>query len=150
MATIRRFEDLKAWQKARKFAHSVFKLYQHEPFSKDYKLVNQINGSSGSVMDNIAEGFDRNGSKEFIQFLTIATASLSESKSQLYRALDREYITVQVFEEIQSDASELGKIIGGLVKYLQNTDYKGTKFKVEEDEIKYSSGKKSENTSEQL
>ena len=139
MATIRKFEDLKAWQEARRLAHSIFKLYQRKPFLNDYKLVNQINGSSGSIMDNIAEGFDRNGNKEFIQFLTIAKASLSEATSQLYRALDREYITKEEFEETQKDALELGKIIGGLIKYLQNTAYKGTKFKVEENEIEYSS-----------
>ncbi len=90
MATIQRFEDLDIWKMARTLAEEVHELYtNHDVFSKDYRLKNQINGSSGSVMDNIAEGFERGGNNEFVNFLSIAKGSLGEVKSQLYRAYDR-------------------------------------------------------------
>src|SRR5665647_3333145 len=93
MATIKTFEDLEIWKLARLLCQDVFLITNHYFFSKDYGLKNQINNSNGSVMDNIAEGFDRDGTKEFIQFLSIAKASCGECRSQLYRALDRAYIS---------------------------------------------------------
>ena len=86
MATINKFEDLKVWQKARILCQEVFELIEKEKFCRDYKLKDQINGSSGSVMDNISEGFGRQGNIEFINFLTISNGSALEVKSQLYRA----------------------------------------------------------------
>src|SRR5205809_564697 len=98
MATIRRFEDLEIWQLARKLCNMIYPYTGYAGFSKDFKLINQINGSSGSVMDNIAEGFDRGGRKEFINFLGIAKGSGGEVKSQLYRAFDRKYISQEEFQ----------------------------------------------------
>lgn len=92
MATINCFEDIKAWQKARILCKEIFELISSTDLSKDYKLKDQINGSSGSAMDNIAEGFGRGGNPEFIQFLEIAHASACECQSQLYRVKDRNYI----------------------------------------------------------
>ena len=89
MSTIKNFEDLKVWQKSRILCQQIFEIIEEKNFSKDYKLKDQINGSSGSVMDNIAEGFGRQGNNEFINFLTISNGSVMEVKSQLYRALDR-------------------------------------------------------------
>lgn len=83
MATIKNFEDLKVWQKARILCQEIFEIVKEQNFSKDYKLKDQINGSSGSVMDNIAEGFGRQGNNEFINFLTISNGSAMEVKSQL-------------------------------------------------------------------
>ncbi|MGN6163116.1 MAG: four helix bundle protein, partial [Flavisolibacter sp.] len=101
MATIKRFEDLEVWQLARAFANAVFETYTNNvSFSKDFELKNQINASSGSVMDNIAEGFGRGGRNEFINFLSIAKGSIEESKSQLYTALDRRFIAQQKFDAL--------------------------------------------------
>jgi four helix bundle protein len=78
MSTIQRFEDIKAWQKARALCNEIYDLVLHTELAKDYKLKDQINGSSGSIMDNIAEGFGRGGKLEFIQFMEIAHASVCE------------------------------------------------------------------------
>ena len=93
MATIQTFEELEVWQKARAYAKDIYNLTTIKPFAHDFELRNQIRRSSGSIMDNIAEGFERGGRSEFINFLTIAKGSCGETKSQLFRALDRDYIT---------------------------------------------------------
>ena len=93
MATINKFEDLEIWQLAREICKDVWFLFETTSLGNDFKLKNQMNGSSGSVMDNIAEGFERNGRREFIQFLSIAKGSCGELKSQLYRSLDRKHIS---------------------------------------------------------
>lgn len=130
MATITRFEDLEIWQLARNLASEVFHAYTHcEPFLKDYKLREQINGSSGSIMDNIAEGFERNSRNEFVNFLSIAKASSGEVKSQLYRAFDRHYITKEHFDKLHNQTDNIGRQIGGFINYLNSSLYKGSKFK---------------------
>ena len=130
MATITRFEDLEIWQLARELALEIFNTYTHaEPFSKDFSLKDQINAASGSVMDNIAEGFERNGRNEFRQFLSIAKGSCGEIKSQLYRALDRKYILQQHFDYLCSKADVLGKKIGAFMNYLASSTHRGIKFK---------------------
>lgn len=128
MAKVEKFEDLIAWQKARQFAHEIYEITCFERFSRDFSLVDQINRSSGSVMDNIAEGFGRGGNKEFIHFLFIANGSLFETKSQLYRAFDRKYINDDILNEKLSRADELAKVIGGLITYLQKSEFTGRKF----------------------
>lgn len=95
-------------------------------------LKDQINGSSGSVMDNIAEGFGRQGNNEFINFLTIANGSVMEVKSQLYRAFDRSYFTKDKFEELSLQTDEISKMIFGLIAYLGKSDFRGQKFKARE------------------
>jgi four helix bundle protein len=132
MATITCFEDLKVWQKARTLCQHISTIVREERFSKDYKLKDQINASSGSVMDNIAEGFGRSGNNEFINFLSIAKGSPLEVKSQLYRALDREYITKEKFDELVSIISEISKMISSLTIYLGKSNIKGPKFKPRE------------------
>lgn len=132
MATINSFEDLKVWQKARVLCQQVFEIIRNPIFSKDYKLKDQINASSGSIMDNVAEGFGRQGNNEFINFLTIANGSAMEVKSQLYRALDRDYITKAKFDELSLLVEEITKMIFGLIIYLGKSDFKGQKFKARE------------------
>lgn len=130
MATIKRFEDLEIWKMARAFAYEVFETYTNSiSFSKDYELKNQMNASTGSVMDNIAEGFGRGGRNEFINFLSIAKGSAEEAKSQLYRALDRKYITQEKFEFLYNQAEQLCEKIGSLIKYLNSSTHKGSKYK---------------------
>src|SRR5512133_869842 len=98
MSTIKRFEDLQVWKRSRELCQEVHLLALQEGFSRDFGLKDQINNSSGSVMDNIAEGFERDGSREFSQFLAISRGSCGECRSQLYRALDRNYISQEQFE----------------------------------------------------
>ncbi len=130
MATFSKFEDLEIWQLARHLAHEIFlTVKESEVFSKDFRLKDQINASSGAIMDNIAEGFERDGRKEFIQFLSIAKASGGEVMSQLYRALNRTYITKEKFESLYNKMEVLCKKIGGFMKYLSHSNYSGTKYK---------------------
>src|SRR6478609_5404775 len=98
MATFNRFEDIEAWQLARELSKEIYVETQQGLFSKDFKLANQINDASGSVMSNIAEGFGRGGRLEFVQFLGFAIGSCNETQSQLYQALDRNYIDRQTFD----------------------------------------------------
>jgi four helix bundle protein len=130
MATVKRFEDLKCWQEARALAHLVFDYFIKGQRIRDFEFVNQINDSSGSVMDNIGEGFERNGRKEFIHFLTIAKASVGETRSQLYRAFYRNYIKEEEFKILNDKSILVTDLIGGFIYYLKNTEYRGTKFVV--------------------
>lgn len=107
----------------------VFHLIQTEKFAKDYALKDQINRSSGSVMDNIAEGFGRQSSNEFINHLSIAARSLLEVKSQLYRAADRHYISEVNFDNSVDLVNEIGKMLTALISYLNKSDIRGLKFK---------------------
>ena len=129
MAKIEKFEDIKSWKMAREVVRKIYKASKTGDFAKDFALRDQIRRSSVSIMSNIAEGFEREGNREFINFLTIAKASCAESRSQLYVALDQGYMTQSDFEEIYKGLSEVGNLLGGFIKYLRNSDLKGSKFK---------------------
>lgn len=129
MATIKRFEDIQAWQSARVLCAKIFVVMNETSLKNDYKLKEQINGASGSIMDNIAEGFGRAGNNEFIQFLEIAHASACETQSQLYRVKDRNYISDEHFTELYALANESKNKIIALVNYLKTSPFKGFKFK---------------------
>ena len=129
MATYKRFEDLPIWQDARIFAKQVFEASKKGEFSKEFRLCSQIRASSGSIMDNIAEGFERDGNGEFKQYLYIAKGSCGETRSQLYRAFDYGYIEENVFEKLKFQSEEISKSIGSFIEYLQNTEIKGLKYK---------------------
>ncbi|UOY05247.1 four helix bundle protein [Muricauda sp. SCSIO 64092] len=129
MAKVEMFEDLEIWQLAREVCNDVHHLIETTSLRKDYALRDQMNRCSGSVMDNIAEGFERNGNKEFIQFLSIAKASCGELRSQLYRTLDKKYIDEATFENLKNKVLIESRKIGSFMNYLSKSEYKGQKFK---------------------
>ena len=132
MATINRFEDLEIWQLAFNQTKDFDLLVETTPLAKDYELRNQMNSSSGSVMDCIAEGFERSGNSEFKNMLVIAKGSNGELRSQLYRCLNRKYINKEKFDELYAKNEILGKKIMAFIKYLQQTEFKGQRYKKEE------------------
>jgi len=112
--SVKRFEDLIAWQKARVFTRDIYRVTQVAPFAADRGLSGQIQRAAVSIMSNIAEGFDRNSPADFHRFLVIAKASCAEVRCQLYIALDVGYVSQTEFEQLMAQAVELAKIIGGL------------------------------------
>jgi four helix bundle protein len=128
MATIKRFEDLEIWQDARKLSKEIILISKNTDLDRDFKLKAQIKDSSGSVMDNIAEGFERNGNAEFRQFLSIAKGSAGETRSQLYRVFDNEYINEVHLNQLIFECEKLSIKIHNFITYLNKKDFKGTKF----------------------
>jgi four helix bundle protein len=129
MATFKKFEEIEAWKKARELTKEVYKVSNRTPFSKDFSLRDQIRRATISVMSNIAEGYDRSGTGEFIQFLATAKGSAAEVRCQLYVALDQSYIDDTQFDFISSLAADTANMIGGLMAYLRRSGYRGTKYK---------------------
>ena len=125
MATITRFEDLEIWQLARIQTKDFDKLVEETTLARDFELRNQMNASSGSVMDRIAEGVERSGNAEFKNFLMIAKGSNREFRSQLYRCSDRRHILHAKFDELCQKNIILGNKIMAFINYLQNPDFKG-------------------------
>lgn len=129
MATIKKFEELEIWQKARILSQQIILISKETELKSDFRLRDQIKASAGSVMDNIAEGFERNGKLEFRQFLSIAKGSAGETRSQIYRVFDNEYINQEKLDFLVSEYEKLSGKIQNFITYLNNNDYKGTKFK---------------------
>ena len=121
MGNLSRFEEIKSWQRARSFNKRVYEITDNQNFKKDFDLIRQIRRASISISSNIAEGFERNTDKEFIYFLFIAKASAGEVRSQLYLALDLNYITTLEFEELYKEVSDISKLISGFIKYLNDS-----------------------------
>lgn len=127
MGTIKNFEDLDIWKKARTLCQLIDQhclknplFFQHDKF--------QIDRSSASIMDNIAEGFEREGNKEFINFLTISKGSAAEVRSQLIRAFDRAYLDQESFHTLNTETLQVSKMLSGFINYLKNSTHKGNKF----------------------
>ena len=124
MATIKRFEDLECWQNSRKFVQLIYKLSKKEMFKNDFELAGQVRRSSISSMANIAEGFHRNSNKDFMKFLDYARASVAESVSHCYAALDQNYITEKEMDEVNKQADVLWKKINNFIAYLNKKQFK--------------------------
>ena len=118
MGKFNSFAEINSWQKSRIFNKRIYQITENINFKKDFDLVRQIRRASISISSNIAEGFERNTDKEFIYFLYVAKASAGEVRSQLYLAIDLEYITKEEFEELLESVSEISRLLSGFIKYL--------------------------------
>ncbi len=128
MAKIERFEDIDAWKRARELTHGIYQISSAGEFRRDFGLKDQIRRASVSAMSNIAEGFERGGNKEFIQFLATAKGSTGEVRSDLYVALDARFITERQFQTHYDQAQEVSRLIAGFMRYLQSSNLRGHKF----------------------
>jgi four helix bundle protein len=129
MSKFERFEDIESWKKARELNKKIYELTNAEGFNRDFGFKDQIRRASLSISSNIAEGFERGGDKEFYQFLSVAKGSCGEVRSQLYLAYDIKYISREEAETLLEEASEISKMINGLMKYLRSSDFTGKKYK---------------------
>ncbi|NCP53360.1 MAG: four helix bundle protein [Flavobacteriales bacterium CG18_big_fil_WC_8_21_14_2_50_32_9] len=143
MATYKNFEDLEVWKLSREYCKEIYDIIDTTPLKNSWKLRDQIDGASGSIMDNIAEGFERGGTKEFIQFLGFSKGSCGETRSQLYRIYDRRFIDEELFKKLINKSNQISKQLNGFITYLKQTGIKGYKF--EEDQEVYITKDKSEN-----
>ena len=128
MAMIERFEDIEAWQMAREITREIYELTSTGKFSLDYVLRDQIRRAVVSISSNIAEGFERDGNKELINFLSIAKGSCGEARSQLYLAHDQQYISDERFRKMSEKLIKISRAIAGFMKYLRQSEMRGTKF----------------------
>ena len=128
MATYKSFEDLPMWKASRELAALIYKSNSLQ-FQKDFGLKSQMQRAAVSISSNIAEGFERDGNKEFIQFLSISKGSCGETRSQLYRAIDNEYITQEEFDLAYDKTLECSKMLKGFIIYLKDSELKGNIYK---------------------
>ncbi len=129
MAKIERFEDIEAWKKARELTKAIYEITAQGKLGADFPLKDQLRRAAISIMANIAEGFEREGNKEFRQFLAVAKGSAGEVKAQLYVALDAGLMTSEHFQELLALTNEISRLLGGFLKYLKGSDQRGSKFK---------------------
>ena len=121
MGKFNSFEEINSWQKSRLFNKRIYEITENTIFKKDFDLVRQIRKASISISSNIAEGFERNTDKEFVYFLYVSKASAAEVRSQLYLALDLNYISKIEFDELYLNVSDISKLLSGFIKYLENS-----------------------------
>ena len=129
MSKIKKFEDIESWKSARKLTKQIYQITSAGEFTRDFGLREQIRRAAVSVLSNIAEGFERGGDQEFIQFLSIAKGSCGEVRAQLYVALDQGYISQERFDTLSKIATEVGQLIFGLMKYLKASNLRGNKYR---------------------
>ena len=128
MNSVKRFEDLQVWKESIELSITIYQNTLSEMLNKDFVLREQIIKSAISIPSNIAEGFEREGNKEFVNFLTMSKGSAGEVRSQLIRAFDRNYIDEEVFSFLKSETISLSKKLSGFINYLKNSEHKGNKF----------------------
>ena len=129
MAAVKDFEELTIFQNARELSKKIYPVTNKDSFKSDFRFVQQIRGGAGSIMDNIAEGFERTGNKEFINFLYIAKGSCGEVRSQLIRANDVGYLTTKEFEDLYSECRKLSASIMNFIKEIKTSEKVGAKYK---------------------
>lgn len=129
MSTLKCFEDIEVWQLAREFNKSIHHLIQNSGILNNFKLRDQMYGSGGSIMDNIAEGFERDNNREFVLFLSYAKGSAGEIRSQLYRSLDFNYIDEGAFETHCAKAKRISRKLRKLIDYLKKSGVRGLRYK---------------------
>ena len=129
MASVKDFEELAIFQKARELSLGIYHVTNKDGFKSDFRFVQQIRAAAGSIMDNIAEGFERGGNKEFLNFLYIAKGSCGEVRSQLIRANDVGYLTEEEYNELYMECRKLSASIMNFIKELRASEYTGAKFK---------------------
>ena len=125
---VKNFEDLEIWKAARTLTQGIYQLTKDPKFSKDFALRDQIRRAAVSIMSNIAEGFERAGNQEFLQFLYVAKASCGEVRSQLYVAVDQSYVASKDCEELTKSFRRLSIMISNLIDYLKRSGMKGSKY----------------------
>lgn len=130
MATFRRFDEIEAWQKARELTKVVYGISGRGAFARDFGLRDQSRRASVSIMTNIAEGFERDGTGEFVQFLAIAKGSAAEVLSRAYVALDQDFISKESVDRLAAKTSEVARMLAALMTYLRKSGTKGLKFRV--------------------
>ncbi len=128
MSVIQRFEDIEGWKKARELTRRVFALTTDRGFGQWAFLREQLCSASVSIMSNIAEGFERDGNREFRQFLSNAKGSSGEVRSLLYPTRDAKLVSEPTFAELYALSEETGKTIGGFLRYLRASPYRGLKY----------------------
>ena len=128
MATVRDFEELAIFQKARELSRKIYPITQRGEFKNDFRFVQQIRAAAGSIMDNIAEGFERAGNKEFLNFLYIAKGSCGEVRSQLIRANDVGYLTKEEYDELYAECRKLSAGIMNFIKEIKTSEKVGSKY----------------------
>ncbi len=128
MGKITRFEDIESWKAAREVANLIYSASRGEKFSRDFALCNQIRRAAISIVSNIAEGFERDGNKEFLQFLSIAKGSCGEVRAQLYVAFDQEYLDKKTFDQLSTKLVSTSRLINGFMRYLRESEMRGSKF----------------------
>ena len=129
MAKIKKFEDIESWKRARILTKQIYEITSMGKFGRDFGLKDQIRRAAVSVLSNIAEGFERGGDQEFLQFLAVAKGSCGELRAQLYVALDQEYFSLEKFETLSSAATEVGQLLSGFMRYLRESDLRGSKYR---------------------
>ena len=129
MSKFNSFEEIESWKRARVIVRNINSITGQGDFFRDFALKDQVRRSASSIMVNIAEGFEREGNREFINFLSYAKGSCAETRSHLYIALDNDYLSEEEFEDLNDELKQIGRLIGGLMSYLRKSGIRGSKFK---------------------
>ena len=111
------------------YAVEIYRITDNDNFLRDLRFRGQIRASAGSIMDNIAEGYERDGVKELVQFLYYSKGSCGESRSQLHRAFAVKYIDEETYQSALSKSQAISKSLSGFINYLRNVEIKGNKYK---------------------
>ncbi|HET6670855.1 MAG TPA: four helix bundle protein [Pyrinomonadaceae bacterium] len=129
MARIERFEDIRSWKKSRELTKQIYEITSQGDFKRDFGLRDQIRKASVSILSNIAEGFERGGDQEFLQFLAVAKGSCGEVRAQLYVAYDQGYLARDKFELLSKSAQEVSGLISAFMRYLRQSTLRGSKYR---------------------